>query len=61
MQQDGVKHFIDSVGALAEAEALHFKQLIKQGLSRKDALTLTQTYLICTLIKPVQSEQEKPK
>ena len=44
MQNNPAQDAVNSAGAIAEMGAIHFNTLVKQGLSRKEALELTQTF-----------------
>ena len=45
MQNNNVENAVTAAGAMAEMELIHFNALVNGGLSRKEALALTQTFL----------------
>jgi len=45
MASNSVNGQIAAVLELTEMQAVHFSNLIEKGFTRKEALTLTQTYL----------------
>lgn len=42
------RNIINAIGALAEMSSFFMKQLLKQGFTRKEALSLTQAFIMAT-------------
>lgn len=51
---DGLKEFINAVGALAEMMRLFRDELMKNGFTRKEAIQLVQAFM-------VEQISQKPK
>lgn len=43
---EGLKDFIQAVGALAEVMRLYREELLKNGFTRKEAIQLTQAFML---------------
>jgi hypothetical protein len=51
------RDFITAMGAMAEGCGLFLKELLKQGFSRKEALTLVTAFVTAT-IQPKQIKED---
>ena len=53
-----LKTFIQAVGALAEVMRLFRDSLIKNGFTRREAIQLTETFMVEQLNKGTQTEED---
>lgn len=44
--ENGLKEYIQAVGALAEMMRLYRDELMKNGFTRREAIQLTQTFML---------------
>ena len=60
---DKTQAFLDSIGAIAEMSGVMFKEFLKNGFDRKEALDLTKSYvhMIFGMVTPDNKDNKEEK